>query len=431
MTDAIILPDSGDGSRRARRHAPKREPKGKEKPDRKRKQKEPKRQRERKSRERRPRSREDRRRWPFLVVVLVLVAAGTTAWFVTRDDDDDGDAGKSPNTVVASTRTTGLLIQRTTSGQLAGATLFVDAGSGGDVMFLPPGTMVEAPSLGLVPLRETRDEGTHDLRVSTRENVHRTRDKAFADITTDQLAEAVRPATPLHVEVPSTVERRTGDRIETVFEPGPTELTAEHVDDYLDLPAETDLDRLVRHQSFWEAWLGAIHQNSRVAPAGTLPDSLREQLGRLAEGGVDYHVLPVKTVSGAAELYQVERTRLDGLIKRLLPGTPTWAQRITVQILNGTGKPGIAQELIGPLVDVGARVALTGNADRFGYTVTQVLYYEDAHANDARRVQAALGIGEVVKSRTAQRVVAVTVVVGADYSPAAAGGTNTTQGVQP
>ena len=75
------------------------------------------------------------------------------------------------------------------------------------------------------------------------------------------------------------------------------------------------------------------------------------------------------------------------------------------------------------------RGALTGNADRFGYTKTQVLYYEDSHANDARRVQAALAIGEVVKSRSAQRVVAVTVVVGTDFSPLSPGGTSTTQGV--
>src|SRR5437762_3755073 len=66
--------------------------------------------------------------------------------------------------------------------------------------------------------------------------------------------------------VPATVERRTGDRIETVFEPGPTELTPEQVGDFLDLPAETDLDRLVRHQSFWDAWLGAIHASSNAAP---------------------------------------------------------------------------------------------------------------------------------------------------------------------
>src|SRR5439155_21247005 len=136
-------------------------------------------------------------------------------------------------------------------------------------------------------------------------------------------ADAVRSASPLHVEVPATVERRTGDRIETVFEPGPTELTPEQVGDFLDLPAETDLDRLVRHQSFWDAWLGAIHESSKAAPpSGALPVAITEQLERLAAGDVEYHVLPVKAVSGAEGLYQIERARLDATIKRALPGTP-------------------------------------------------------------------------------------------------------------
>jgi hypothetical protein len=236
----------------------------------------------------------------------------------------------------------------------------------------------------------------------------------------------------LHVEVPATVERSTGDRIETVFEPGPADLTTEQIGDFLDLPADTDLDRLVRHQSFWEAWLAAIRARGTAAPpSGTLPAPFREQLARLAAGDVEYHVLPGKAVGGAEGLYQIERARLGSIISRVLPGTSTWAQRITVQILNGTGKPGTAQQLVEPLVDAGARVALTGNADRFGYTKTQVLYYEDSHADDARRVQAALGIGEIVKSSSAQRVVAVTVVVGSDFSPGAPAGTSTTQGARP
>jgi hypothetical protein len=364
------------------------------------------------------------------MLLLVLLAGGATAWFVTNDDDSGNRAGTGPD-APATTRNTGLLIQRSADGQLAGATLFVDSTGHGDVMFLPPGTMATAPSLGLVPLRETLDARSHDLLVSTVENLLGTRVTSIADVTVGQLTEAVAPAAPLRVEVPAAVERRDGDRIETVFEPGPAELTAQQVGDFLDLPAESDLDRLVRHQAFWEAWLGAIHADRRVAPAGTLPDAFREQLLRLAASEVDYHVLPVKTVSGADGLYQVERTGLGSLLTRILPGTPTWAQRITVQILNGTGTPGITQRFIEPLVDAGARVALSGNADRFGYTKTQVLYYEDSHADDARRVQAALGIGEVVKSRSAQRVVAVTVVVGADFSPATSGSTSTTQGVRP
>lgn len=422
MTDAIVLPDSGDGSRRARRQASGRKPTGRKKRD--------------GGREPRRHSREarQRRRRPFvlLVVAFVLAAGGAVAWNVTRHDGDDTGTGPPSKAPVATTPRTGLLIERTLDGRLGGLTLLVDRGRRGDVVFLPPGTMVEAPSLGLVPLRETLEPGRNDLLVATVENLLGTRVDVGADVTIAQLADAVRPAAPLRVEVPAPVERGAGDRVETVFEAGPADLAPEQVGDFLDLPGKTDLDRLVRHQAFWEAWLAAIRRDPSAGPAsGTVPPALRQQLLRLAAGAVEYDVLPVRAVGGAEGLYQVERAQLDDAIGRILPGTRTWAQRITVQVLNGTGKPGVTEPLIGPLVDAGARVALTGNADRFGYTTTQVLYYEDTHADDARKIQAALGIGQVVKSRSAQRVVAVTVVVGADLPSDAAGPTSTTQGARP
>src|SRR4051812_13451321 len=149
MSDAIILPDSGDGSRRARRQRPRREAEREDTPQRTRKGKP---RRKRPPREPRSGASDERRRWPFVLLVIVLLAGGATAWFVTRDDGNDSGSVRTPNARVATTRTVGLLIERTSDARLAGATLFVDPGQGGDVMFLPPGTMVEAPPLGLVPL---------------------------------------------------------------------------------------------------------------------------------------------------------------------------------------------------------------------------------------------------------------------------------------
>src|SRR4051794_19403562 len=238
MTDAIVLPESGDGSRRTRRQPTPRQP-----------------------RARPPR----RRRWLFVVLLVALIAGGA-AVYIVRDDGGTNRAATSPRTAAATVKT-GLLIQRSSDGALSGVTLLVDRGRGGDVMFLPPGTMVQAPSLGLVPLRDTLDAGVPDLLRSTVENLLGTRVDAVTEVTVDQLADAVRPASPLRVEVPATVERRTGDRIATVFEPGPTDLSSDQLGDYLDLPAATDLDRLVRHQSFWEAWLASV-KRGRSAPEG-------------------------------------------------------------------------------------------------------------------------------------------------------------------
>jgi hypothetical protein len=67
-------------------------------------------------------------------------------------------------------------------------------------------------------------------------------------------------------------------------------------------------------------------------------------------------------------------------------------------------------------------VTLSGNADRFDYATTQIVYYDDGHLDDAKAIQKALGVGELVKSLTGLDVVDVTVVVGADFVTAHPGG---------
>ena len=62
------------------------------------------------------------------------------------------------------------------------------------------------------------------------------------------------------------------------------------------------------------------------------------------------------------------------------------ADRIRVRILNGVGAPGVAQEVQPLLVDAGGQVTLSGNADRFDYATTQVVYYDDDHRADAEAI---------------------------------------------
>jgi hypothetical protein len=399
MTDVISLPESGDGSRRARR-------------------------------EQSPRGKRARgRRWPVVLLVVVVVAAAG-GWLVFGDNSGDDDDAQSPTTA-SGAPTTRLLLERLGDGGIAGATLIIDRRSGGELVYLPPGTLVEAPSLGLVPLREAADVSTHDLLVATLENLLGVRIDAVTDLTPDQFTDAVRPAAPLRINLPTAVERQVGDRIETAFDQGLVELEAAQVLDFLDLPARTDLDRLVRHQLFWNAWLAAIRGGGSEALPASLPDGVRAELAHLASGDAGHHVLPVTAIGGGEELYKVNRSQLDALLRRILPSAPAQNGRITVQVLNGTGQPGVAQQLVRPLLAAGARMSLSGNADRFGYETTQIIYYDDSHADDARKVQAALGMGEVVKSRSALRVVAVTVVVGSDFTSSRAGTTSTSQGARP
>jgi hypothetical protein len=133
---------------------------------------------------------------------------------------------------------------------------------------------------------------------------------------------------------------------------------------------------------------------------------------------VRYEVLPVEAVASGlaqdADLWSVKADELEAMVDRVAPEATPAAERIRVQVLNGTGEVGVAQIVQPLLVPAGASVALTGNADRFDYATTQVVFYDDADRAAAEAVRSALGVGEVVKSLTPLSVVDVTVVVGAD-----------------
>jgi len=184
---------------------------------------------------------------------------------------------------------------------------------------------------------------------------------------------------------------------------------------------------MVRHQAFWEAWLAAIRADADVAPSG----GGFGDVDVLARGPVTHLVLPVEALGGGDELYKVDVDRLDAVLPRALPGVPPRDSRITVQVLNGTGRPGATASVLPALVEAGARVSLTGNADRFDYAETQVVFYDDASAAAAQRLRDALGVGQVLRSRAGVGAVQVTVVVGGDFGASSMGTSTTTEGAAP
>jgi polyisoprenyl-teichoic acid--peptidoglycan teichoic acid transferase len=399
----VSLPARGDGSRRRRR------------PD-------------------RPGPRGPRRSPAFLaaaaaLVVVVLAILGTAiAAVLSLGGDDDGDAEQEPAAEAVGRGATGLLLVGDASGALVAGTLVVvsPTGAGGSLVYLPAGTMLEVPSLGLVPLREAVASGGDGLARQSVENLLGQPVDVVSSVDGAAMVEAVRPAGTLTVDLPARVERVAGDRVEVLFPAGPAAVTPEQVPLLLGAPAETDLIRLVRHQAFWEAWMAALGPDATAAPGATLGE-VGALVAEVAAGSVDHHLLPVEAVGtgpGDGELYRVRTAELDALVGRVLPGAIPGEQRITVQVLNGVGEPGLAQRVQPLLVRAGARMTLSGNADRFDYAVTQIVYYNDDHAAEARALRDALGLGEVVKSRSGLAVVDVTVVLGADFAAAPVGTTD-------
>lgn len=89
-----------------------------------------------------------------------------------------------------------------------------------------------------------------------------------------------------------------------------------------------------------------------------------------------------------------------------------------VDVLNGSGKAGVAADAGGLLLDEGFEIHDTGNADSFDYERTQILYPGDGLAA-ARRAQRVLGVGDLVELTDEMQYPAdrITIVLGGDVSP--------------
>ncbi|HUF31618.1 MAG TPA: LytR C-terminal domain-containing protein [Acidimicrobiales bacterium] len=387
------------------------------------------------------RSRRDRRRRRRTRTALVLAGVGAAVLFLIglaafgwRSaqmvlDPDAGVAGdatvEEPAATEAVTGERAMVVQLGDAGQVVSITVVAvaEGGEGGDVVFLPVGTMVEVPSFGLNPLRDAHRDGGLPLLQSSIENLFGVGFGAVVAVDEEGLTALLSPAGPLMVDIPDAVERVTPTgRVEVLFGEGPEAVEPERVPALLAEPGgRGELDRLVRHEAVWRAWVAAVAADPAAGPPSTrAAGDPADVLAALAAGEVGYHLLPVEAVSSglAADvgLFRVRGAQLEALLSRILPeaggeGGP----RIKVQVLNGTGVPGLAQEVQPVLVRVGAAVALTGNADRFDYEITQIVYYRDDRLEAARAIQRALGFGEVVRSLSGLDVVDVTVVVGQDF----------------
>ena len=138
-----------------------------------------------------------------------------------------------------------------------------------------------------------------------------------------------------------------------------------------------------------------------VRPAGPLTVDLPARVESIDAG------------NAGSDVYRVRQSDLDSVLKSALPGAPVG--RVRVQILNGSGALGVAEQVASRLVPTGARVVLTGNADSFAYRQTQVVFYERSKQAAALAVQKALGAGRLVFSRRPLDVVDVTLVIGKDF----------------
>jgi len=377
-------------------------------------------------------SRYSRKRFVIALIALALVAV-VLVWFGTRVilDSSDGrmisaesDRTKVGFEAVVDKTPTALVLMTSEDGQLDSATLLALTSEGaGGVMAIPVETNVYiAPSPGLiVPITLPAlfaASGPDAARTSLGELLNLN----FTDtvlLKASELQALVAPVAPLSLSNPSAVTVG-GDEI---FAKGSIDVSTEDIWSYLSARSEngSELDRALRQQSFWKAWLAAIDSSGAdVSIPVETSNGIGRYLAALSRDQLTVDTLPVTDLPGNEEV-PVQYRLAPGLtgasvIAPIVPfpeGSP--GRRPRLKVLDGTGELSNAQGPATFLAAGGGQVDIIGNAMAFGADTTEIIYFDPAQLDAANRMRAVLGVGEVSESKQTNSALDITVTIGADY----------------
>lgn len=375
-------------------------------------------------------------RWGFPVVILVLAVLTPILVNIGQDivlTSTDGRLlnqvtdPKAPGyQVITEPTPTMLLVQTDEAGVANGLTVMSLTGEGsGGMMFIPMTTVLELPGIGNIPLDAAAERAGLEGLQKAVEGVLGVGMAEVAVLDPQGWADLVAPLGSLEVVNPDDVKvAGAGGEKVVVYPKGTITLTPADVAPYLETlsPGENDLNRLVRHQAFWEAWLRKVgtSDDPNVVP-GESSSGLGRFVRELAADRVDMAPLPVKSASipgSDLAVYLPVTDQVTSLVARLIPfpiGSPPGA-RPRVRLLDGTGTLDHGLGAVGTVVAAGGQVDQIGNADTFGAATTTIQYQDDARLPEVERLRAALGVGDIVKISSELPAIDVTIILGADYA---------------
>lgn len=373
------------------------------------------------------------RRWFLIALLALALVAIALVWFGMRVilDSSDGrivsaesDQSKPGFEAIVEKTQTALVFTTTDDGQLDGAMLLaLTSASDGGLMSIPVETDVYvAPTPGAILPITLRALFAANGADAARSSLGELLNLNFTDtfiLRSAELASLVEPAAPLTVSNPSVVTVG-GDEL---FPKGSIQITAEQVWSFLSTRSagSSELDRALRQQAFWKAWLGSIGAKGADAAIGVSTSSgIGRYLAALSVDHLTVETLPVTDLPGSTE-EPVQFRLAPGLtgasaVAHIVPfpdGSP--GRRPRLKVLDGTGELSDAEGPAIVLAAGGGQVDIIGNAPSFGTDTTSITYFDPAQREAAERMRAALGVGEVVESKQTNSALDLTVTIGADY----------------
>lgn len=367
-------------------------------------------------------------RWGFPVVLVALFAAIPVlvyaGYHVVLDSHDgrlilattdpakpgwEGAVEPTPTAAIATVNETGEL---TSVNVLA-----LTADGVGTVIFVPGDT--RAPSqVGAQTLVTAYRAGGVDALKPAIESIMGAGIEELEVADSTRWEELVAPVGSLTVANPDNVVFGG----QTTFPKGSIDIPPAQIGAYLRTRnwSENDTNRLLRQEAFWRAWLAEVGTaNIASAVPGETDSGIGRFVRTLATNQVDYQVLPVKTEplpDAFAAVYVPLTDEVTAIMARAIP-FPVAApegSRPTIRVLDGTGQldHGVAAAQV--LAAAGGQIDAIGNAANFKIPTTQLIVSGSEQQAQAEKLQAALGVGEIVQSADSSDSVDITVILGAD-----------------
>jgi LytR cell envelope-related transcriptional attenuator len=341
-----------------------------------------------------------RRRAAALLAAVVTVAAGV--YVVSRLGDAAGGGPVGLDRGAGSATPSELLVLQvvgTDDPLLALVGARVDDRSPA-FFSIPFDLSLTVPGQGDVVAPEVAGLGAETVRIAV-SNTFGAWAEHVAVLDLEGLAGVVDRAGGLRVRVPGFYVTDAGN-----LGPGFDRLSGEQVVTLIQLEVEGGEAR-------WASVVQALLQLPIRLDEGDLAESDGlAGVRRVLRGARGAAVAAFPTTSVAGSVTVPLQPDLDRAVaQRFGFGTP-----VPVIVQNGSGAPGLGQEVAAVLLPLGFRVVLSQNANEFGYERTRVIANSDGALADARRIRRALGVGRVGVSQVPSGLGDITIIVGEDFT---------------
>jgi hypothetical protein len=327
-----------------------------------------------------------------------------------------------------------LLLDKGAENSLQGATLITlpSQEGGGNIIFLPIGTLLE------VPLHEPPEVALNALYAEAGvrgleqriETMLGAAVNEVVEVPRNQWANLVAPVAPLTVQNPSAAETTNDAGQPVSFPEGEIQLTAEQVGLYLQADSEDEADtvRISRHDAFWTAWLAALDEAGEDAVPGEGLTGVGGAVRQLIGGTRNQITLPVTPVAVPglpaidSDIFRPNTLEIVASVPAWIP-FPTGVGRLRTRLVMGVEDQGDQVPVIAhDLVTAGAEIGQIANADEFGVEETEVVFFHEDQREQAQRLLDALGAGRLVKDNAEGDTFDVVAIIGQDVIDALNGG---------